>query len=182
VVATHTQNLVLTDVETTRLPELYQQLKALDIATPNHNLLTDIICCPGLDYCSLANARSIPLSLELMQRFENIDYLNDLGELSIKISGCINACGHHHVGNIGILGIDKGGEEHYQLLLGGSPGNDASVGEILGPAFAKEDIVDAVQRIVQRYLEVRTDAEEPFLACYRRLGEGPFKDAAYANH
>jgi sulfite reductase (NADPH) hemoprotein beta-component len=182
VVATHTQNLVLPDVESARLPELYKKLVALDIATPNHSRLTDIICCPGLDYCSLANARSIPIALELMQRFDDIDYLNDLGDVSVKISGCINACGHHHVGNIGILGIDKGGEEAYQLLLGGSPGNDASIGEILGPALSGDKVVEAVDRVLKRYLKERTNEDERFLDCYRRVGEGPFKEAAYANN
>jgi sulfite reductase (NADPH) hemoprotein beta-component len=180
VVATHTQNLVLPDVESSRLPDLYKKLVELDMATPNHSRLTDIICCPGLDYCSLANARSIPIALQLMQRFDDIDYLNDLGDVSVKISGCINACGHHHVGNIGILGIDKGGEEAYQLLLGGSPGNDASIGEILGPALSSDKVVEAVDRVLKRYLKERTSEDERFLDCYRRVGEGPFKEAAYA--
>jgi sulfite reductase (NADPH) hemoprotein beta-component len=182
VVATHTQNLVLPDVESSRLPELHKKLVALDMATPNHSRLTDIICCPGLDYCSLANARSIPIALELMQRFDDIDYLNDLGDVSVKISGCINACGHHHVGNIGILGIDKGGEEAYQLLLGGSPGNDASIGEILGPALSSDKVVEAVDRVLKCYLKIRNNDDERFLDCYRRVGEGPFKEAAYANN
>ncbi len=181
-VATHTQNLVLPHVETTRLPELYARLVELDIASPNVDLITDIICCPGLDYCDLANARSIPQALELSERFENLDYQHDIGELNIKMSGCINACGHHHVGHIGILGINKRGEEAYQLALGGAPGNDASFGKIVGPAFPPDKIVDAVETVVKRYLEVRSDDEERFLDCYRRVGMQPFKEALYGAH
>ncbi|MCH9682362.1 MAG: nitrite/sulfite reductase, partial [Deltaproteobacteria bacterium] len=132
VVVTHTQNLVLPDVEQGRLTELYQRLDEHELATANAGTLTDSICCPGLDFCNLANARSIPVAMELGERFEALDYLADLGDVSLKISGCINACGHHHVGNIGILGIDKIGEEAYQLMLGGAPGNDASIGKIVG--------------------------------------------------
>ena len=141
---THTQNLILPDVEITQVPALHAELVALGLATANANKLTDLIACPGLDYCSLANARSIPVALEIMEKFEDIDYQNDLGELNLKISGCINACGHHHVGNIGILGIDKQGEEFYQLMLGGSAGHDASIGQVLGKAFARTEIVAAL--------------------------------------
>jgi sulfite reductase (NADPH) hemoprotein beta-component len=182
VVATHQQNLVLADVESQRLRELYQRLVALDMATPNHERVTDAICCPGLDYCSLANARSIPVALQLAERFADIDYQNDIGPCSIKISGCINACGHHHVGNIGILGIDKHGEEAYQLMLGGCESDSASIGKVLGPAFTQESVVDAVSAILNRYLELRDNPEETFLSCLRRVGMQPFKDAAYASH
>jgi sulfite reductase (NADPH) hemoprotein beta-component len=178
-VATHTQNLVLPDVEIERLPELYRELVRLDLAPSNFNKLTDIITCPGLDYCALANARSIPVGLEIMERFDNVDYLNDLGDISIKISGCINACGHHHVGNIGILGIDKKGVEFYQLQLGGSPGNDASVGKVLGPALSEQEIVPAVEKVLNCYLKLREAPEETFLDAVRRLGLEPFKDAVY---
>jgi sulfite reductase (NADPH) hemoprotein beta-component len=179
VVATHTQNLVLTDVRASDLPALHQELVRLDMATPNAGLLTDIICCPGLDYCTLANARSIPIALAIQERFDDIDYLNDVGPCSIKISGCINACGHHHIGNIGILGIDKHGEEAYQLMLGGNDSDSASIGKVLGRALESNEVVDAVARVLETYLAVRTDTEETFLECYRRLGPAPFKDAVY---
>jgi len=179
VVVTHTQNLVLPDVKTSELPGLHAELRALDLGEANANKLTDVITCPGLDYCDLANARSIPLSLEIAQRFDRIDYLNDVGDVSIKISGCINACGHHHVGNIGILGIDKRGEEFYQLMLGGSPGNDASIGKILGRALAQDEIVDAVEKVLGRYLDARESPDERFLETVRRVGFDPFKEAVY---
>ncbi|MFN2424913.1 MAG: nitrite/sulfite reductase [Candidatus Binatia bacterium] len=175
----HTQNMVLPDVREAHLPELYDELVALDMATPNFRLITDIIACPGLDYCALANARSIPLSLELSNRFEDLDYQEDIGPCSIKISGCINACGHHHVGNIGVLGINKNGEEVYQLMLGGHDSDSASLGRILGPALPEGKVADAVEKVLGHYLKSRTDADETFLDCYRRLGPEPFKEAAY---
>ncbi len=181
-VVTHSQNLLLPHVETTKLPELYERLRKLDLARPNMNLISDVICCPGLDYCDLANARSIPQALEISKRFEDLDYQHDIGELNIKMSGCINACGHHHVGHIGILGINKRGEEAYQLALGGAPGNDASLCKIVGPAFPPEKIVDAVETVVKRYLELRTSIDERFLDCYRRVGMEPFKEALYGTH
>ena len=178
-VVTHGQNVVLPNVRQRDLPALHAKLAQWDLATPNAGHITDSICCPGLDFCNLANARSIPVALEIAERFDAIDYVEDLGELSVKISGCINACGHHHVGNIGILGIDKLGVEAYQLMLGGSPGNDASLGQIIGPAFSSEEIVDAVQTVVDTYLEHRTSPEERFVDTYRRLGKAPFKQALY---
>jgi sulfite reductase (NADPH) hemoprotein beta-component len=180
VVVTHAQNLVLPHVETQKLPELHAKLVALDLGMPNVDLISDIICCPGLDYCDLANARSIPISLEIQKRFEDLDYQHDIGELNIKMSGCINACGHHHVGHIGLLGINKRGEEAYQVLLGGSPSDDASLGKIIGPAIAPEKVVDAVERMVKKYLTLRSSEDERFLDCYRRVGVEPFKEAAYA--
>jgi sulfite reductase (NADPH) hemoprotein beta-component len=177
----HTQNLVLTDVKERDLPELYRRLAALDLATPNHRLLTDQICCPGLDYCSLANARSIPIALALNRRFDDLDELSDIGPCSIKISGCINACGHHHIANIGILGINKHGEEAYQLTLGGNDSDSASVGRILGPALGEHAVVDAVEQLIQTYLQLRTSEDETFLDCYRRLGDRPFKAAVYGD-
>ncbi len=179
VVVTHTQNLVLPDVKTSELAKLHAELVELDLGKANANKLTDLITCPGLDYCDLANARSIPVSLEISERFDRIDFLNDLGDVSIKISGCINACGHHHVGNIGILGIDKRGEEFYQLMLGGSPGNDASIGKILGQALAQDQIVDAVEKVLARYLTLRDSSEERFIETVRRVGLEPFKVAVY---
>jgi sulfite reductase (NADPH) hemoprotein beta-component len=181
-VVTHTQNLVLRDVKIADLPRLYERLVALDMATPNYSLLTDIICCPGLDYCALANARAIPVALELNQRFDNLDELHDIGPCSIKISGCINACGHHHVANIGILGINKQGEEAYQLTLGGNESDSASIGKILGPAFDERGIVNAVEKVVEVYLGARSSEDETFLECYRRLGDKPFKEKVYASH
>jgi sulfite reductase (NADPH) hemoprotein beta-component len=176
---THTQNLILPDVEITALPQLHAELAPLGLATANANKLTDLIACPGLDYCALANARSIPIALELMDRFEDIDYQNDLGELNLKISGCINACGHHHVGNIGILGIDKQGEEFYQLMLGGSAGHDASIGQVLGKAFARTEIVGAVEKVLQQYLTIRTSPEDRLIDVVRRVGLAPFKEVLY---
>ena len=179
VVVTHTQNLVLPDVKTADLPRLHAELSALDLGDASAGKITDVITCPGLDYCDLANARSIPLSLDIAERFDRLDYLEDVGDVSIKISGCINACGHHHVGNIGILGIDKRGEEFYQLMLGGSPGNDAAVGKILGRALAQDEIVDAVEKVLDRYLVVRESPDERFLDTLRRVGLDPFKVAVY---
>jgi sulfite reductase (NADPH) hemoprotein beta-component len=182
VVVTHTQNFVLPDVKAADLPRLHERLAALDMATPNYSLLTDIICCPGLDYCALANARAIPVALQLNQRFDDLDYVHDIGPCSIKISGCINACGHHHVGNIGILGINKQGEEAYQLTLGGNDSDTASIGRILGPAFDEGGVVDAVEKVIEVYLGARSSEDETFLQCYRRIGEKPFKEKVYASH
>jgi sulfite reductase (NADPH) hemoprotein beta-component len=181
-VVTHTQNFVLRDVKIADLPRLYRRLVELDMATPNFSLLTDIICCPGLDYCALANARAIPVALQINERFDDLDYLHDIGPCSIKISGCINACGHHHIANIGILGINKQGEEAYQLTLGGNDSDSASIGRILGPAFDERGVVDAVEKVVQVYLAKRSSEDETFLECYRRLGEKPFKEVVYAGH
>jgi sulfite reductase (NADPH) hemoprotein beta-component len=160
---------------------MYAGLKALGLATPNAGLVTDIICCPGLDYCDLANARSIPIAQHIAKRFEDLEKQHEIGELKIKISGCINACGHHHAGHIGVLGVDKKGVEFYQLQLGGSGAEDASIGDILGPAFGEHDIADAVERVIDVYLEKRENGER-FLDTYRRLGMAPFKEAAYAAH
>jgi len=179
IVVTHTQNLVLPDVEQRKVAELYARLREHELHTANAGLLTDSICCPGLDYCDLANARSIPVAIEISERFDRLDYLADVGEVSLKISGCINACGHHHVGNIGILGIDKVGEEAYQLMLGGSPGDDASIGKIVGRAFNRSQIVGAVETVLDVYLRGREGEDERFIDYYRRVGDGPFKEALY---
>jgi sulfite reductase (NADPH) hemoprotein beta-component len=175
----HEQNLILPHVALDDLPAVHEALAASNLATANAGLVTDIIACPGLDYCSLANARSIPVAQRISERFADHDRQKVIGDLKIKISGCINACGHHHVGHIGILGVEKKGEEFYQLTLGGSGDENASVGEIIGPGFAYDDIIDAVEKVVDTYLQVRTGPEENFLAAYRRLGQAPFKEALY---
>jgi len=174
----HEQNLVLPHVRKKDLPAIYKRLKALRLATPNAGLVTDIIACPGLDYCDLANARSIPIAQDIAKRFENLDRQHDIGELKIKISGCINACGHHHAGHIGILGVDKKGVEYYQLQLGGSGAEDASIGDIMGPGFTAQDIGPAVERVIDTYLKLR-EKDERFLDTYRRVGMEPFKNMAY---
>ncbi|MCW5772105.1 MAG: nitrite/sulfite reductase [Rhodospirillaceae bacterium] len=171
----HEQNLILPHVPRAELPVLWRALTALNLATPNAGKLTDIICCPGLDYCSLANARSIPVSQRLSQRFADIARVHEIGELKIKMSGCINACGHHHVGHIGLLGVDKNGEEFYQITLGGSAENDAAIGAIVGPAVSSERVVDAVENLIGTYLERRAQGER-FLDTYRRIGAEPFKE------
>jgi sulfite reductase (NADPH) hemoprotein beta-component len=177
----HEQNLVLPHVRKKDLPAVFARLRDLDLATPNAGLITDIIACPGLDYCDLANARSIPVAQRISERFSSAERQNDIGELKIKISGCINACGHHHAGHIGILGVDKKGVEYYQLILGGSGAEDASIGEILGPAFGEHEIVDAVENVIDLYLEKRAPGER-FLDAYRRLGAEPFKERIYGTH
>ena len=174
----HEQNLVLPHVRKKDLPAIYARLKELDFACANAGLITDIIACPGLDYCDLANARSIPIAQSIALKFEDLVRQQDIGELKIKISGCINACGHHHAGHIGILGVDKKGVEFYQLLLGGSGAEDASIAEIMGPGFTEHEIADAVERVVNLYLKTRQPGER-FLDTYRRVGMAPFKDAAY---
>lgn len=179
IVVTHDQNLVLPDVVLERLPEVHAKLSGLDLAEANVGKVTDIIACPGLDYCNLANARSIPVATRITEHMEDLDYLHDLGEISLNISGCINACGHHHVGNIGILGIDKQGEEFYQLMLGGSSSDDASLGKILGPAFPSDEIIDAVDTVLRTYIDERESADERFLDYVRRAGFGPFKARLY---
>jgi sulfite reductase (NADPH) hemoprotein beta-component len=176
---THEQNLVFPHMRKNDLFALWQKLGPLDLATANHGLVTDIIACPGLDYCDLANARSIPIAQEIAKRFSNLDRQHDLGELKIKISGCINACGHHHVGHIGILGVDRKGVENYQILLGGSGAEDASLGEILGPGFDNRGIVDAVEKVIGTYTSLRQNGER-FLDTYRRVGPAPFKEQLYA--
>ena len=177
----HEQNLVLPHVRKKDLQAIFARLTALDLATPNAGLVTDIIACPGLDYCDLANARSIPIAQRISERFGDLARQRDIGELKIKISGCINACGHHHAGHIGVLGVDKKGVEYYQLQLGGSGAEDASIGEILGPAFGEHEIVDAIEQVVDVYLEKRQPGER-FLDAVRRLGPEPFKERVYAAH
>jgi sulfite reductase (NADPH) hemoprotein beta-component len=175
----HEQNLVLPHVALGDLSAVHAALAAAGLATANAGLVTDIIACPGLDYCALANARSIPIAERISARFADGRRQREIGELKIKISGCINACGHHHVGHIGILGVEKKGEEFYQLTLGGSGAEDCSIGGIIGPGFSSETVVDAVEKLVDTYLAHRQGPGETFLAAYRRLGDAPFKEALY---
>ena len=177
---THEQNLVLPHVKLDDLPAVYAALKAAGLATPNVNLITDMIACPGLDYCALANARAIPIAQDIARTFADQDRAEQIGELKIKISGCINACGHHHVGHIGILGVDKKGEEFYQLTLGGSGAEDASVGSMLGPALPADRVAPAIDTLVEVYLRER-QGQERFLDTFRRTGVVPFKEAVYAD-
>ncbi|MDX1168480.1 nitrite/sulfite reductase [Sinorhizobium medicae] len=175
----HEQNLILPHVALADLEPVYRALVAAGLATANAGLITDIIACPGLDYCALANARSIPVAQEISNRFGSAERQAEIGELKIKISGCINACGHHHVGHIGLLGVEKKGEELYQITLGGSGDEHTSIGEIIGRGFEPEKVTDAVERIVDTYLGLRRDKSETFLEAYRRVGPQPFKDALY---
>ena len=177
---THEQNLVLADVEQSKLVELWQAAKQQHVALPNIGLLTDIIACPGGDFCSLANAKSLPIAKAIQERFDNLDYLFDLGDISLNISGCINSCGHHHVGNIGVLGVDKDGEEWYQITLGGEQGNDAAIGKVIGPSFYADEIPDVITNIINTYVAQRM-VDESFIDAYRRMGVAPFKEAAYQN-
>lgn len=177
--STHQQNMVLADVLEVDLPQLWQKLQAAGLATPNIGYLTDMICCPGGDYCSLANAKSIPVAEAIQNRFDDLDYMYDLGPLEVNISGCMNACGHHHIGHIGILGVDKKGEEFYQVSLGGSQSKQASIGKILGPSFRQEDMPDIMDKILSTYLSLRNE-EEAFLQTYQRVGIDPFKERVYA--
>jgi sulfite reductase (NADPH) hemoprotein beta-component len=176
---THEQNLVLSDVQQSQLFALWQEAKAHGLATPNIGLLTDMICCPGGDFCSLANAKSIPIALDITDRFNELDYLHDIGELELNISGCINACGHHHVGNIGILGVDKDGSEFYQVSIGGAQGNNSAIGKIIGPSFSAGQMPEVIERIIQVYLRDRI-ANERFIDTAQRLGIVPFKEYVYA--
>lgn len=176
----HEQNLVLPHVRLDDVPAVFAQLQRAGLATANAGLITDIIACPGLDYCALANARSIPVAQRLSERFADRQRQREIGDLKIKISGCINACGHHHVGHIGILGVDRKGEEFYQITLGGSGDETCSIGEIVGKGFSSEDVVDAVETVVDTYLRLREDPSESFLSAFRRLGEEPFREALYA--
>lgn len=177
--ASHEQNLILTDVKLSDLYSVWEIARANGLATPNIGLLTDIICCPGGDFCSLANAKSIPIAEAIQMQFDNLDYLHDIGELELNISGCMNACGHHHVGHIGILGVDKDGSEWYQVTIGGKQGNDASLGTVIGRAFAAEEMPGVIQRLIEVYLRERTD-EERFIDTVRRIGVTPFKEHVYA--
>jgi sulfite reductase (NADPH) hemoprotein beta-component len=174
----HEQNLVLRDVPQACLFDVWVRLKALGLATPNIGLLTDIVCCPGGDFCSLANAKSIPIADAIARRFDDLDYLHDIGELDLNMSGCMNACGQHHIGHIGILGVDKNGAEFYQVTIGGAQGNDAAIGKVIGPSFAAAEMPDVIERLIETYLELRHE-DERFVDVVRRLGIEPFKERAY---
>ncbi|WP_278443744.1 nitrite/sulfite reductase [Pseudomonas oryzihabitans] len=178
----HQQNVIFADVRQDQLLELWHELREHGFATPNIGLLTDMICCPGGDFCSLANAKSIPIAEAIQRRFDDLDYLFDIGELDLNISGCMNACGHHHVGHIGILGVDKKGEEFYQVSLGGDAGRDATLAKILGPSFAQDQMPEVIGKLINVYVEQRTE-DERFIDTYRRIGIDPFKERVYAkNH
>jgi sulfite reductase (NADPH) hemoprotein beta-component len=176
----HEQNLVLPHVPQRDLPALWRALGAIGVALPNVNLISDIISCPGLDYCSLANARSIPIAQEITRRFHNLDLQRDLGRLHVNISGCINACGHHHVGHIGILGVEKNGEEFYQITLGGKADENATLGTLIGPAVPYAQVADVVEDIAAAYLELRQQPDELFIDTVKRTGVEPFRDRVYA--
>ena len=181
IIVTHDQNLVLPNVKQADLFSLWEKLETQNLATSNIGLLTDMICCPGLDFCSLANAGSIPIAKQINEKFDDMDYLNDIGDIKIKMSGCVNACGHHHVGHIGILGVDKKGEEFYQLTLGGSAENDASLGDRLGPAVEKKEVANVIGKLLDVYVDLRQENER-FIDTYRRVGIGPFKENVYASN
>ncbi len=175
----HEQNIILPHVRRADLPAIHAQLKAAGLATANIGLISDIIACPGMDYCALATARSIPIAQEIAQRFDELKLEHEIGPMKIKISGCINACGHHHVGHIGILGLDKAGVENYQITLGGDGTETTTIAERVGPGFSAEELLPALERLIEAYLEKRLWAQETFLQCYRRLGPDPFKAALY---
>ena len=177
--ATHEQNLVLADVQQSRLYALWQEAKQQGLVLPNIGYLTDIIACPGGDFCSLANAKSIPIANDIQKRFDDLDYLHDLGDISLNISGCMNSCGHHHVGNIGILGVDKDGQEWYQVTLGGEQGLNAAIGKVIGPSFFAEDMPDVISKVIDVYVEKR-EPNEKFVDTVHRIGIAPFKERVYA--
>ncbi len=177
---THDQNMVLADVAIGDLPAVWAALKTLGFATPNIGKLTDIIACPGGDFCSLANAKSLPIAEQIQRRFDDLDYLYEIGDIDLNISGCMNACGHHHIGHIGILGVDKKGEEFYQIQVGGNMGHDGSLGEVLGPSFYANEVVDKIEKLIDVYLEKRLGEDERFIHTFRRIGIEPFRERVYA--
>ena len=176
---THEQNLVLSDVRQSDLFKLWEAAKAHGLATPNIGLLTDIVCCPGGDFCALANAKSIPIAADIAERFDNLDFQHDIGEIDLNISGCINSCGHHHIGHIGILGVDKDGSEWYQVSIGGAQGNQSSIGKIIGPSFSAHQMPEVIDRILKVYVRERIE-DERFIDTARRIGVAPFKEFVYA--
>jgi sulfite reductase (NADPH) hemoprotein beta-component len=177
----HEQNLVLSDVRQSDLHALWLEAKLLGLATPNIGLITNIIACPGGDFCSLANAKSIPVAEAIQRRFDDLDYQHDIGELDLNISGCMNSCGHHHVGHIGILGVDKQGAEFYQISIGGSQGNAASLGKVIGPSFAQDEVPAVIEGLIETYLKHRDSETEKFIDVVRRIGVTPFKEHVYGN-
>ena len=175
----HEQNIILPHLPKAHLLAVFEALQKAELATANIGLISDIIACPGLDYCSLATARSIPIAQQIAMHFAALKNEHDIGPLKIKISGCINACGHHHVGHIGILGLDRAGVENYQITLGGDGSEDAAIGERTGPGFSYEEILGAIDKIIAHYLAARSNRDESFLAYYRRVGITPFKEVLY---
>jgi sulfite reductase (NADPH) hemoprotein beta-component len=176
----HEQNLVLADVRQRDLAALWREARALGLATPNLGLLTNIVSCPGGDFCALANAKSIPVAQAIQESFDDLDYLHEIGELDLNISGCMNACGHHHVGHIGILGVEKNGEEWYQVEIGGSQA-PAAIGKVIGPSFARSDVVGVVEKLLGIYLERRDSEAERFVDVVHRIGIEPFKERVYGH-
>ncbi len=176
---THEQNLVLADVKQSDLIALWEEAKKHGLATPNIGFLTDMICCPGGDFCALANAKSIPIAQDIAERFDNLDFQHDIGDIELNISGCINSCGHHHIGHIGILGVDKDGSEWYQVSIGGAQGNESSIGKIIGPSFSAHQVTEVIDRILQVYVRERIE-DERFIETARRIGVAPFKEFVYA--
>jgi len=176
---THEQNLVLSDVKQSELINIWKEAKANGLATPNIGLLTDIICCPGGDFCALANAKSIPIAADIAERFDSLDFQHDIGDLELNISGCINSCGHHHIGHIGILGVDKDGSEWYQVSIGGAQGNQPGIGKIIGPSFSSNQMPEVIARLLQVYVRDRIE-DEKFIDTVRRIGIAPFKEHVYA--
>lgn len=179
---THEQNLLLTDVRQSDLYEIWQQARALDVATANLGTITNIISCPGGDFCSLANAKSIPVAEAIQRRFDDLDFVYDIGELDLNISGCMNSCGHHHIGHIGILGVDKQGAEFYQISIGGAQGNDSSLGKVIGPSVSQDEVADVVEKLIEMYLARRDSEAERFIDVVRRIGIEPFKEYVYGAH
>jgi len=179
---THEQNLLLADVRKCDLRTLWQRARVLGLATPNLGLLTNIIACPGGDFCSLANAKSIPVAEAIQRRFDDLDYLHDIGDLDLNISGCMNSCGHHHAGHIGILGVDKQGAEFYQISIGGSQGVDASIGKVIGPSVSQDEVPGVIERLIETYIARRDSEHERFIHTVRRIGIEPFKEAVYGDH
>ena len=179
--STHNQNVVIADVLKSALFDFWQQAKVHGLATPTIGTINDMICCPGGDYCSLANAKSIPVAEAIQRRFDDLDYVYDLGDLELNISGCMNACGHHHVGHIGILGVDKKGEEWYQIQLGGSASKQAALAKVLGPSLSRDEVVEGIEKIIDVYVENRLEGEA-FLQTYQRVGMNKFKERVYAQN
>ena len=177
----HEQNLILSDVQQSDLFAVWQEAQALGLATPNIGLISNIIACPGGDFCSLANAKSIPVAEAIQRRFDDLDYQHDIGELDLNISGCMNSCGHHHVGHIGILGVDKQGAEFYQVSIGGAQGNDASLGKVIGPSFAQDEVPEVIGKLIETYLARRDSEAERFIDVVRRIGIEPFREKVYGN-
>jgi sulfite reductase (NADPH) hemoprotein beta-component len=175
----HEQNLILADVRHSELHQLWQEAVALELATPNVGLLTNIIACPGGDFCSLANAKSIPVAEAIARRFDDLDYQFDIGELDLNISGCMNSCGHHHVGHIGILGVDKHGAEFYQISIGGDQGVQAALGKVIGPSVSQDEVPEIIEKIIHTYLALRDSEVERFIDLVRRIGTDPFKETVY---